>query len=106
MKKIFKTTAIIKSEYMFFGIHEKIACLYGVSKKDILYIEFKISADQTIRNNLHHPDPDYWGWLDYEKDRFTMIHAKRGLLNMCFAYGIDASEKLNRGKAYRIKILN
>jgi hypothetical protein len=45
------------------------------------------------------------GWYDSKKEIFSMIYSKRFLLEMCFPYGLKASEEANHGKAYRLEIL-
>ena len=43
---------------------------------------------------------------DYRgKDDFIMIYAQRFLLDMCFPYGIKATEEKGQGKAYRLEIV-
>jgi len=110
--KNFKTTATLNKQgnfYQHFGIHEKLCSLYGDKPEDIVTVEFKISADQSIpdENNMEKlMTPDYWGWYDNDKKAFgMMIYAKRFLLEMCFTYGIKASEEAGQGKAYRLEIV-
>jgi hypothetical protein len=91
--------------YQHFGINEMSACLYGDDPKDIVKVKFKISEDQSVPN--HDPkslSADYWGWWDNEKKIFTLIYAKRFLLDMCFP-NINISEERGHGKAYRLEIV-
>lgn len=91
--------------YEHFGIHESLVNLYGNKPEDIVELHMKISEDQSIPKKDNNNIPDYWGWYDYEKKEFTLIYAKRFLLDICFPYGIKAYEKNNRGKAYRLIII-
>lgn len=108
----FRITAILnkKGYYHHFGIHEKTCCLYGDKPEDIVEVEFRVSADQSLPdedNKEKLMTPDYWGWYDEERKEFTMmIYAKRFLLNMCFPSGIKACEEAGQGKAYRLEIVN
>lgn len=91
--------------YEHFGIRKEIAYMYGHKENEVSNVEMKVSADQRIPPaNDGNMDRDYWGWFDFERQEFTMIYAKRFLLNMCFAYGIEASEQANQGKAYRLEV--
>jgi hypothetical protein len=110
MIKTFKITATLNERgdfYQHFGIHPKLASVYGDKPEDIVEIKFKISDDQSIPPNDQSMNPDYWGWYDNNSKKFSMmIYAKRFLLEMCFPYGIKASEDKGHGKAYRLEILN
>jgi hypothetical protein len=108
--KNFKITATKNKSgnfYQHFGIHETLCSLYGDKPEDIVEIEFKISADQSV------PEPnkpmlgaDYWGWYSSERKEFTMmIYAQRFLLEMCFPNGIKASEEAGQGQAYRLEVV-
>lgn len=109
MDNIFNKSAIYNTEhnyYEHFGIQASTASLYGHKIFEIIHVDLQISDDQTIPAlNEKHENADYWGWYDNEKGDFTMIYPQRFLLNMCFPYGMEASEKANQGKAYRLKIL-
>lgn len=107
----FKITATLNKNgrfYEHFGIFPQIVSLYGNRVEDIVEIEFKISTDQTKPEaNNNNMNPDYWGWYDNDKQAFSMmIFAQYFLLNMCFPYGIKASEEHGEGKAYRLEIQN
>jgi hypothetical protein len=105
----FRETAILNVKgkyYQHFGIRPMLCSVYGDKPEDIVTIEFKISTDQSIPlSNDKSMSADYWGWYDYEKKKFTMIYAKHFLLEMCFAYGIQACEDKGQGKAYRLEIV-
>jgi hypothetical protein len=109
MKKIFNKSAIYNNEhdyYEHFGINPSTANLYGHRIFEIKHIDLQISDNQSIPPlNEKYEKADYWGWYDNEKEDFTMIWPQRFLLNMCFVYGIEASEKANEGKAYRLDLL-
>jgi hypothetical protein len=106
MEEIYKHTAVFNGKnYEHFGIHPTLASLYGDKPEDIVEVKLKISIDQKIPENDNTMTPDYWGWYDFKKKNFTMIYAKRFLLEMCFPYGIKASEDKKQGKAYRLEIL-
>lgn len=106
MKKHFKINATLSKDgkyYEHFGIHPTLCSMYGRKISDIVELDLIISSDQSksVDKSI-----DYWGWYDNEKDEFTLIYAAYFLLDMCFAYGIKASENANRGKAYRLNIIN
>lgn len=107
MDKIYKKNAVFNDKYYeHFGIHPSIASLYGDKPEDIVEVKFKISVDQTItKAKDDNMNPDYWGWFDNDDQDFTMIYAKRFLLEMCFPSGIKPCEEKNQGKAYRLEIL-
>jgi hypothetical protein len=90
--------------YEHFGIRKEIAYMYGHKENDVSDVEMKVSADQRLPvSNDGDMNSDYWGWFDFERQEFTMIYAKRFLLDMCFAYGIEAAEQAKQGKAYRLE---
>ncbi len=108
--KTFTTTATLNKKgkfYQHFGITPKLVSLYGDKVEDIVNITFKISDDQTVpAPNETSLSADYWGWYDNEMEDFSqMIYAKRFLLQMCFPYGIKASEDNGQGKAFRLEII-
>jgi hypothetical protein len=107
--KNFKITATLNERgdfYQYFGIHPKLACIYGEKPENIVEVEFKISEDQSIPPNDQSMNPDYWGWYDNDSKKFSrMIYTKHFLLEMCFPYGIKASEDKGQGKAYRLEIV-
>lgn len=102
--EVFKTSAI-KSEKGFkhFGINKKSASIYGCKPEEVLRIKFMLDTNQDTEDI---EGPDYWGWFDYSKQRFRIIFAKRFILGMCFPYGMEAEEKVNKGRAYRLKLIN
>lgn len=105
----FRETAVINENgkfYQHFGIRPVLASLYGDKPEDIVVIEFKISEDQSIPAHDKSMNVDYWGWYDKRVEKFNMIYAKHFLLEMCFPYGIRASEEKEQGKAYRLEIVN
>jgi len=104
----FNTTAVflLNGNYFHhFGIRPELASLYGEKPEDIQELIMKISDNQ--QPNLFNliTIADYWGWYDNKKKIFTMIYPKRFLLEMCFTYGMKASEIANQGKAYRLEII-
>lgn len=105
-KKTYKSNAVLTNKcYNHFGICPTLASMYGDKPEDIDVVEFKISENQVVIYNDNTMIADYWGWYDNEHKDFTMIYAKRFLLDMCFPYGIKASEDHNQGKAYRLEII-
>lgn len=109
MKNI-KTTAVWNGRFFqHFGITEKSAILYGEDEDDIEEVELKISENQSIpfsEQETNKKDVDYWGWYNNETKEITLIWHKRFLLNMCFPYGIEATETAGKGKAYRLEIVS
>lgn len=103
----FEHTAILDTKgYNDFGINSKSARMYGKKPSDIVTLKLKVSENQVRpKYNDHTINADYWGWFDFEDNEFTMIYPQLVLLHICFAYGLDASEKSNRGKAYRLEIV-
>jgi hypothetical protein len=76
---------------------------WGIKDDEPIYdITFDIDDDQSE----HKQGIDYWGWLDYDKKRITMIWPSWIQFSACFPYGIDVSEKSGQGKAYRLKIVS
>jgi hypothetical protein len=104
----FKQTAIpSKKRYQYFGITPQLASMYGRKESEIVALTMQISEDQSLpcKNDRKILIPDYWGWYDFEKKEFGLIHPKRFLLSMCFAYGISAAQEANQGKAYRVVVV-
>lgn len=101
------TKTCVKCEYsnyyIHFGINKKVASIYGNKSEDILEVKMCISENQSPPNKN---EQEYWGWYDFEKKEFTMIYPNYLLLFICFPYGIDIEERNNRGKAYRLEIIN
>ena len=108
MEQIHIHTATLNKKgkyYQHFGIREISACLYGDDPKDIVKVKLKISEDQSVpKHDAQILSADYWGWWDNKKNRFTLIYAKRFLLEMCFP-NMDISEERGQGKAYRLEIV-
>jgi hypothetical protein len=76
---------------------------WGVKDDEPIYdITFDIDDDQSE----HREGIDYWGWLDYDEKRMTMVWSNWTQFFACFPYGVEASEKSGQGKAYRLKIVN
>jgi hypothetical protein len=108
MKKQFKMNAIKDPKcYKHFGIHPSTASLYGHKEEEIVEVLMGIAEDQTRPEPNNHPEEaDYWGWIATgEEEPTTLLYAQYFLLNMCFPYGIKASEEKGQGKAYRLKII-
>lgn len=108
MDKFFSTTATLNERgdfYQHFDIHPKLASIYGDKPEDIVGIIMKISDNQEIPPHDKSMNVDYWGWYDNRTEKFSMIYAKHFLLEMCFPYGIKASEEKEQGKAYRLEII-
>jgi len=104
----FSTTATLNRSgkyYQHFGIRKELVSLYGDNAEDIVEVELKISTDQSVPEGTTE-GADYWGWYDKDKGFGQMIYAQYFLLNMCFPYGIKASEERGQGKAYRLEIVN
>lgn len=104
-KDIEKNAVWNGTHYEHFGIMPEISGVYGHTPENISTVKIKISGDQSRPPSNDIMGVDYWGWFDFKQQDFTMIYAKRFLLNMCFTYGIEASEKANEGKAYRLEVI-
>lgn len=91
--------------YNNFGINHMSAKMFGYAPNEIETVNLKVSEDQS-RPTLHDRSitPDYWGWFDFQKNKFTFIHPQLVLLHMCFAGGLKFAESKNTGKAYRLEI--
>jgi len=46
----------------------------------------------------------YWGWWNNEEQRFTLVYLTRGILSMCFPYGIQPEVDLGRGQDHNVFI--
>ena len=113
-KIIHKTAVFNGKNFEHFGIRPITASVYGNKVSDIVEVELSIADNQDIppspQDDPKINEPDYWGWWDNEKQDFTMIYAKRFLLDMCFPVGIEATEKHYKGKtwegkAYRLNVI-
>ncbi len=104
VKEFTTTAALYQTHYRHFGIHEKSASLYGDKVEDIVQIKMSIAADQTVPKQPN-KSADYWGWFDFEEERFVFIWPSYLQLSMCFTYGMKAEEDRGRGKAYRLEII-
>jgi len=104
--KVVTKTAVFNGKYFeHFDICPITASLYGNKESDIIEVELSIADNQTKpTSNDKNMDADYWGWMDNKKQDFTMVYAKRFLLDMCFPAGIDGTEKFGDGKAYRLNV--
>ncbi len=102
---VFKMKCVAKTNCLaHFGIRDMTSSLYGYKPKDILEVDMVISEDQTLpENDNDRTEPDYWGWYDNDDKRISMMYSARFLLDMCFPYGIKASEKAGQGKAFRFE---
>lgn len=108
MNKQYTVRAVWKEKcYMHFGIHPMTTALYGYKEEDIVELKVEIHEDQSRPEpNGKYEEADYWGWIPEGKDEFgTMVYAQFFLLQMCFPYGVKASEEAGQGKAYRLKII-
>ena len=108
--KIIKQTAVFNGKtFEHFGIKPHIASMYGKKPEDIINVELTVANDQTIppppQEDPNVNDADYWGWYDFKRIDFTMVYAKRFLLEMCFPAGLEESEKFREGKAYRVNVV-
>jgi len=107
MKKYQSTAVKSDKGFKHFGIETVSASLYGAKPEDIVDVEITISQDQSVPSfeaQKASKTSDYWGWISKGEDRFSIIFGQRFLLNMAFASGIEAAEKHDRGKAYRINV--
>lgn len=91
------------NHYTHFGIDKRYAYVWGNKSEDVLEVKMCISENQSPPNEN---EQEYWGWYDFEQKEFTMIYPNYKLLSVCFPYGIQIEEKNNRGKAYRLEIVN
>lgn len=102
------TAVLSEKGYKHFGVTKSMSSMYGVKEDEVLNVELSIADDQTVppppQNDPKTDEPDYWGWFDAEKKKFTNIYPKHFLLNMCFPYGMEAEEERGRGKAYRLNV--
>jgi hypothetical protein len=101
--------AVFNGKYLeHFGIHASLASMYGHNADEIVEVEMTVHENQTKPPTGDNNDMtnDYWGWFDYENDRnsFSLIYAKRFLLEMCFP-NMRCSEERGQGKAYRLKLV-
>jgi hypothetical protein len=113
--KTFEHTAVLhESGFRHFGIRPTTAMLYGYMENQIIKVQLTIAENQSKspapQNDPNVKENDYWGWFDKREQKFTMIYAKRFLLDMCFPSGIDATEKHSKGKdfegkAYRLNVV-
>lgn len=106
--KVFKENAVRdEKSFVHFGIHPITASLYGNKEEEIEEVKFVISESQTRpKPNEICENADYWGWFNFKENNFTMIYPQYFLLNMCFTYGIKASEDAQEGMAYRLEIVS
>lgn len=86
------------------GLIPEFADFYGVKDIDKIYkVKFEVSEDQS------EPDwnaLDYWGWLNFDDNKFTMIWANYKLFHCCFTYGVKSEEQSGKGKSYRLKLIS
>jgi len=50
-------------------------------------------------------DGEYWGWFDFKRNHVSMIFKHFISLQVCFPYGIEIEEKMNKGIRKRLKII-
>ena len=102
MNNIIHTTGV-KSErghYINMGITEKSAFLYGCNSSQIENITFEVSDDQSPANTEL---MEYWGWFDFDDNKYKMIWPNYRLFHCCFTYGVKVEEQSGKGKSYRLK---
>ena len=86
------------------GLNPKFAHFYGVKDTDTIYkVKFDIHEDQS--------EPDwnaleYWGWLDFDNNTYSMIWPNYKLFHCCFTYGVKVEEQSGKGKSYRLKLVS
>lgn len=99
-------TAVFKNDhFQHFGIHPVTAQVYGDKVEDILDVELTLAENQVKPSpNQKYEVADYWGYFDYEQNKFTMIYPQYFLLSMCFPSGVDVAEEVGRGKAFRLNV--
>lgn len=51
------------------------------------------------------PDGTHWGWIDAKKTEPSMIWPRRGLFEMCFAYGSKAEVDRGKGRVVRLAVV-
>lgn len=77
------------------------ACLYGIRDEKIETVKLKVAENQ---NREDEADVEYWGWFDFEEQKFlSFIQDSYLKLCICFPAGIESSEELGRGRAYRLE---
>jgi hypothetical protein len=102
------TNKIIRMQYYgnkhktgFNHIYMSVGQVKMCSNDPVYVIDFEIADNQNI-NEL--TNSQVWGWLDND-DYFSIIKPNRRDLNMCFPAGLEYTEKLKRGKAYKLEII-
>jgi hypothetical protein len=80
--------------YNHFGISKISAALYGDEVSDIDTVEITFAEDQTIDARAN----EYWGFYDFERSKLSLIYAAYVLLDMCFAYGVNAAEHVKHSR--------
>lgn len=86
------------------GLNPKFAKSYGVKDTDKIYkVKFDIHEDQS-EPNLN--AIEYWGWLDFDDNKYKMIWPNYKLFHCCFPYGVKVEEQSGRGKSYRLKLVS
>lgn len=66
---------------------------------------FEITLEIDTNQEKNVGDVEYWGWLEGDGS-LSMVFAAYFLFNMCFPYGVEASEKAGKGIAIKLKIVN
>ncbi len=73
--------------------------MFGHKESDFHNVSIEISPNQEktpyIKGIL-----DYWGFYDYEKEKFTIIQPSYTMLEMCYANGFN----FEKGNVYRLII--
>ena len=86
------------------GLNPKFAHYWGVKDTDKIY---KVTFD--IHENQSEPNWDaqeYWGWLDFDDNKYKMIWPNYKLFHCCFTYGVKAEELSGKGKSVRLKLIS
>lgn len=102
-----KNTAVFNGRYFeHFRIHPTTVTVFGRKVEDIVSVEITVAENQDLPPDNDNCDlkPDYWAWWDNETQDFSLIYAKRVLLQICMPYGIEAAENTGQGKAYRVNV--
>ena len=50
-------------------------------------------------------EADYWAWVDFARPlRYAYVFPSRGLLDICFPYGMSAAERRGSGRPVRVVV--
>lgn len=73
--------------------------LHGVS---IPIVAIRLRERTASDPPLERGQPDYWGWLEFSRNYYTMVWTSRVLLDICFPSGAQGAEAAGRGRAVNL----